>query len=153
MPVLSRRLSSQWHRQKSATVPAALLNLNLILSPFSEAGHYMIMTVSDREVMGASLMPRNCGHGCSQTKLTETLDPCQVRPGNYVLLTELNDKRTRIPIRSKSGDWISSAAVHSEYDNWVRELFTIDRQTFWGLLGYWESSLKNTPLRAPFPRN
>jgi hypothetical protein len=30
----------------------------------------------------------------SQTKLTETLDPCQVRPGNYVLLTELNDKRT-----------------------------------------------------------
>jgi hypothetical protein len=72
-------------------LPAALLHVNLILPRFSEAGPYTIMVVGDKEgngriayATGTATMVGN------QTKLTLTLDLRRVRPGNYVLLTELN---------------------------------------------------------------
>jgi hypothetical protein len=72
-------------------LPAGLLHVNLILPRFSEAGSYTIMVVGDREgngriayAAGTAVMVGN------QTKLTVTLDLRRVRPGNYVLLTELN---------------------------------------------------------------
>ncbi len=72
-------------------LPAALLHVNLILPRFSEAGPYTIMVVGDKEgngriayATGTATMVGN------QTELVVTLDLSRVRPGNYVLLTELN---------------------------------------------------------------
>lgn len=72
-------------------LPATLLHVNLILPRFSEAGPYTIMVVSDREGNGrVAYATGNAVVVGNQTKLIVTLDLRRVRPGNYVLLTELN---------------------------------------------------------------
>jgi len=72
-------------------LPAALLHVNLILPRFSEAGPYTIMVVGDKEGNGRIAYATGTAATIgSQTKLTVTLDLRRVRPGNYVLLTELN---------------------------------------------------------------
>ena len=72
-------------------LPAALLHVNLILPRFSEAGPYTIMVISDREGNGrVAYATGNAVMVGDETKLIVTLDLRRVRPGNYVLLTELN---------------------------------------------------------------
>ena len=72
-------------------LPATLLHVNLILPRFSEAGPYTIMVVSDREGNGrVAYATETAVMVGNQTKLIVTLDLRRVRPGNYVLLTELN---------------------------------------------------------------
>lgn len=72
-------------------LPAALLHVNLILPRFSEAGPYTIMVVGDKEGNGRiAYATGTAAMVGKQTKLTVTLDLRRVRPGNYVLLTELN---------------------------------------------------------------
>jgi hypothetical protein len=71
-------------------LPAALLHVNLILPRFSEAGPYTIMVVGDREGNGRIAYATATTMVGNQTKLSVTLDLRRVRPGEYVLLTELN---------------------------------------------------------------
>ncbi len=72
-------------------LPAALLHVDLILPRFSEAGPYTIMVVGDKEGNGRiAYATGNATTDGNQTRLTVTLDLRRVRPGNYVLLTELN---------------------------------------------------------------
>jgi len=72
-------------------LPAALLNVNLILPRFSESGPYTIIVVAGRE--GTNRIAYATGNATlvgDQTKLTVTLDLRRTKPGNYVLLTELS---------------------------------------------------------------
>ena len=72
-------------------LPAALLHVNLILPRFSEAGPYTIIVVAGRE--GTNRIAYATGNATivsNQTKLTVTLDLRRVKPGSYVLLTELS---------------------------------------------------------------
>ena len=75
-------------------LPAALLQLNLILPRFSQAGAYTIMVAGDRDGNGRMA----CATGIAttagnQTKLTVTLDLRGAKPGAYFLLTELSGEQ------------------------------------------------------------
>jgi hypothetical protein len=73
---------------------------NLILPRFGEAGPDTIMIVGDKEGNGriayATATATIVGN---QTKLTVTLNLHRVRPGDYVLLTELNGQDSRTLVR------------------------------------------------------
>lgn len=80
--------------QPPLNLPAALLNLNLILPRFSQSGAYTIMVAGSRD--GDGLVARTTGIATTvgnQTKLSLTLDLRRARPGGYFLLTELSGEQ------------------------------------------------------------
>jgi hypothetical protein len=71
-------------------LPAAMLDVTMILPPFSEGGNYRIMISHDREGKTALV----CANGTATAKghsatLDVSLDLRSIKPGNYLLLTEL----------------------------------------------------------------
>jgi hypothetical protein len=76
---------------KPLVLPAAMLDVSMILPPFSEAGHYRIMIAHDREGKTALV----CSNGIATAKgytarLDVSLDLRGIKPGDYLLLTELD---------------------------------------------------------------
>jgi hypothetical protein len=71
-------------------LPAAMLHVHIILPPFSEGGNYRVLIAHDREGKTALV----CANGVATTKgytakLDVSLDLRGVKPGNFLLLTEL----------------------------------------------------------------
>jgi hypothetical protein len=71
-------------------LPAGMLHVNIILPPFSEGGNYRLLIAHDREGKTALV----CANGFATAKgstarLDVSLDLRGVKPGNYLLLTEL----------------------------------------------------------------
>ena len=71
-------------------LPAAMLDVTMILPPFSEAGNYRVVIAHDREGKTALVCANAFATAKGYTaKLDVSLDLRGVKPGNYLLLTEL----------------------------------------------------------------
>jgi len=72
-------------------LPAAMLHVHIILPPFSEGGKYRILVAHDRE--GKTALVRANGTAVAKgytANLDVSFDLRGVKPGNYLLLTELD---------------------------------------------------------------
>jgi hypothetical protein len=71
-------------------LPAATLDVTMILPPFSEAGNYRVLIAHDREGKTAVACANGIATAEGHTaKLDVSLDLRGIKPGSYLLLTEL----------------------------------------------------------------